>query len=498
MNARGMLAGPLAHRRAGVLLHPTSLPGPSAVGELGPDAFKFVDLLAACGITVWQTLPLGPAHEDNSPYQCLSVHAGSDRLISLQNLVDRGWLRKNGEIHPGSPSSADRRALLRRARAGFEKHATDEDRERYANFRDQQAHWLEDFALYQAIRSEHQNRSWLEWHRALRDRHAGALDQARKRLAEEVAQARFEQFVFFQQWGDLRRYAHERGIYLFGDMPIFVAHDSADVWAARDIFALDADGRLQVVAGVPPDYFSATGQRWGNPHYRWDRVEEQDFRWWVERLRTQLSLFDLIRIDHFRGFEKYWEIPADSETAQNGHWVEAPGARLFRKLETEFDHLPLVAEDLGLITPEVEALRHQFGLPGMKILQFAFDSDSDNPYLPHNHEPDYVVYTGTHDNDTTVGWFDALGDEQRYRVREYLGHPGEAMPWPLIRAGMMSVTRLAVVPLQDFLSLDSRHRMNTPGRSGGNWSWRFRWEQVPEDLAERVSGMVQTYGRAGG
>lgn len=477
---------PLTDRRAGLLLHPTSLPAATGQGDPGSGAFRFIDFLSECGFSVWQTLPLGPTHADHSPYQCLSVHAGNVDLISLDDLVSRGWLEANDGGVPECLVQAGKR---------FKAAAGEDDRRAFSDFRDQHAAWLDDYALYQAIRHAQGETAWLQWPPALRNRHKSALSRFRKTHAGEIEQACFEQFVFFMQWRAVRDYAHNRGIALFGDIPIFVAHDSADVWANRSLFSLDRAGQMNVVAGVPPDYFSASGQRWGNPLYRWDKIQADDFSWWVERLRTQLALFDIIRLDHFRGFEKYWEIPATEETAINGRWVEAPGAALFEKLRDVFGDLPLVAEDLGTITPEVDALRHRFGLPGMKILQFAFDGGSDNPYLPHNHEPHSVVYTGTHDNDTTRGWYESRDENGKWAVNEYLGNPAEAMPWPLIRAALASVARLAILPLQDILALGSGHRMNMPGTAGDNWSWKFDWAEVPPDLAGRMRHLIQLYGR---
>jgi 4-alpha-glucanotransferase len=488
--------GPFAQRRAGILLHPTSLPGTGESGQLGAEAFCFVDFLAASGIGVWQMLPLGPTHADGSPYQCTSVHAGNPQLICLHRLVDWGWLEPSGGPEDPAAESGGRRAeRLRAAYRGFQCNASEYDQAQYADFLHQHDAWLSDFALYAALRAEQNNRGWSEWPQPLRDREGAAMAQAQQRLSGEIEQIAFEQFLFFKQWHALRDYANGCGVLLFGDVPIFVAYDSADVWAQRDAFRLDADGQMEVVAGVPPDYFSATGQRWGNPHYRWDRIEQDGFRWWIERMRTQRELFDLIRIDHFRGFEAHWEIAADAATAVDGRWATAPGERLFEALRSNLHGLPLVAEDLGIITPEVDALRRRFDLPGMKVLQFAFGGEADNPYLPHNHEPLSVAYTGTHDNDTTLGWYTELDEATRAHVQRYLGYPGEAMPWPLIRAALASVAVLAVVPLQDVLELGSEHRMNRPGVTEGNWRWRFDWEQIPDDLATRLREMVALYGR---
>ncbi len=484
----------LDRRRAGILLHPTSLPGGTDNGDLGPDAYRFVDLLAECGMSVWQMLPLGPTHGDRSPYQCLSVHAGNPLLISLDWLARQGWLDQAPMPATGDVA-AHRRMQIGQAHRGFLVRAMEADRAAYQAFLTEHSHWLEDFALYQALRKEQGDRSWMDWPLALRDRDPVAIGEARMRLAPWIEQVRFEQFVFFKQWHDLRSYANARGVLLFGDVPIFVAHDSAEVWAHRDYFALHGDGTPQVVAGVPPDYFSATGQRWGNPLYRWDCMQTDGFRWWRERMRTQLALFDLVRIDHFRGFEAYWEIPAEAATAVDGRWTKGPGRELFQALWQEFHPLPLVAEDLGIITPEVEALRDEYGLPGMKILMFAFDGSPHNPYLPHRHAKNCVVYTGTHDNNTTLGWFGSLDENTKAYVHDYLGCPQESMPWPLIRIALMSVADLAIIPMQDVLMLGAEHRMNTPGTVEGNWSWRFDWNQVGHPITSRLRHLLQIYGR---
>lgn len=480
----------LDRRRAGILLHPTSLPGEGENGTLGAHALRFVDFLAASGFSVWQMLPLGPTHADRSPYQCLSVHAGNPRLISFAQLEAWGWLPRTADLP--AASGAMRQTVLSQARQACLAQGGASD---MAAFDAAHAFWLEDYALYAALRQEHDHRAWWQWPEPLRDRDPASLAAARRRHAEYMALVRFEQFVFFRQWQELRQAAQARGVQLFGDLPIFVAHDSADVWAQRDYFDLDAAGQPQAVAGVPPDYFSQTGQRWGNPLYNWARLQADGFRWWIERLRTQFSLFDLVRIDHFRGFEACWQIPAEETTAINGRWVSAPGEALFQVLHNEFETLPVVAEDLGLITPAVHQLREQFGLPGMRILQFAFDGGPDNPYLPHNHDVNSVVYTGTHDNDTTLSWFESLPIDQQCVVLEYLGHPGEPMPWPLMRAALASVARLAMLPMQDVLQAGSGQRMNLPGSHSGNWQWRFTWEQVLPGLGARLRGLAGRYGR---
>jgi len=501
MLEKGTASGdwPFQHRRcSGLLLHPTSLPGELSAGDLGHNAYRFIEFLAASGIQIWQMLPLGPTHEDGSPYQCLSVHAGNPLLISLDWLVDRGWLHK-----PHNPANANisasetyRLDCLRLARSGFETATDTTTQQAYLTFQTEHAHWLKDYALYIALRREQNQQAWWDWPEEERDRNPAALEKAKQRLAPEIAQVLFEQFVFFSQWHELKDYAHQHGIALFGDVPIFVAHDSAEVWAQREYFSVDAHGKAQTVAGVPPDYFSETGQYWGNPQYRWDRLQEDGFTWWIERLRTQLALFDLLRIDHFRGFEAFWEIPAGAETAIEGHWVKAPGEALLQTLHTAFHHLPLVAEDLGIITPEVEQLRLAFNLPGMKILQFAFDGNSDNPYLPHNHQTHSVVYTGTHDNDTSLSWYQRLSLDERQRLRDYLGFDIEDnMPWPLIRCALASVANMAILPMQDVLGLGEGHRMNLPGTIDNNWRWRFQWAQLPTTLAAQLHHLNVLYGR---
>jgi len=475
---------PLTQRRAGVLLHPTSLPGKRDQGDLGAGARRFIDFLQAAGMTVWQMLPLGPTHADRSPYQCLSVHAGNRALVCLDDLIEHGWLDAT------AAGNLPFDECLQQARSGFERSTATADKTAYTGFRrTHDAGWLDDYSLYQAIRATQGAIPWYQWPAALRDRDPATLDGFSTAQAGLIEQICFEQYLFFRQWVALRDYAHQRGIFLFGDMPIYVAHDSADVWANRELFTIDGSGELEVVAGVPPDYFSETGQRWGNPLYRWDRINAQDYSWWLERFRTQLAMFDILRLDHFRGFEKYWEIPAAAETAVDGHWVAGPGAVLFERLQQEFGNLPLVAEDLGIITPEVDALRLAFGFPGMKILQFAFDGGDDNPYLPKNHEPLSVVYTGTHDNDTTLGWYEHLDDAGRQKVNEYMPADMTKMPWALIKTAFESTSGLAIIPMQDLLELDSGARMNTPGTSSGNWSWRFTWEQVSPELARQLHAL---------
>ncbi|WP_231940822.1 4-alpha-glucanotransferase [Acidihalobacter aeolianus] len=475
----------LDRRTAGILLHPTSLPGPYSTGIFGEDAYRFVDLLSAAGIGVWQLLPLNEPHGEGSPYQCQSAHAGDTRLI------DPAWVAEEYGVEL-DPFDMDQ--LLDLALSKI--HVSPGREEEFHAFLSQHAYWLDDYALYRTLRLLYQNRPWWEWPDEYRDRHKDALEELQEKQYIEINRCRFSQFVFFCQWKNLRDYANRNGVSLFGDMPIFVAHDSADVWVNRELFDLDERGFARSRSGVPPDYFSATGQLWGNPLYRWDKMLEDDFAWWLRRFETQLELYDFIRVDHFRGFVACWSVPMGEDTAMNGHWVDVPGRELFEKLFAHFGYIPIVAEDLGVITPDVETLRDDFDLPGMRILQFAFDSDADNPYLPHNFIQNCVVYTGTHDNDTTLGWFEGRTLDARKRILDYLGNPGEPMPAALIRTAMASVASLAVVPMQDLLGLGSEHRMNTPGTSAEvNWRWRFTWEMCAETLVEDLRSLCETYGR---
>lgn len=438
-------------------------------------------------------LPVGPTQGDYSPYQTSSSHAGSPRLISLEPLREQGWLSQD-EVEELRRTDDGKAHALRLAHGRFQETET-ADRQGLVRFSAEQAYWLQDWALFWALRQE-LGRCWWHWPEPLRHRDEQALALARERLASEIDFNIYEQYLFFSQWSDLRAHADARGVRLFGDMPIFVAHDSAEVWARPQDFDLNRDGSLRVVAGVPPDYFSATGQRWGNPLYRWDEVVADGFRFWIDRIRTQLRLFHMIRIDHFRGFESYWEIPAAEAHAIHGRWVKAPGDALFARLSEHFGQIPLIAEDLGLITEEVEALRKRHRLPGMKVLQFAFSGGAANPYLPFHHDRDSVVYTGTHDNDTTLGWYQSLDECDRRHVAEYLGQPGEPMPWPIVRCALASRSHLAILPMQDILALDTEHRMNTPGTiDDKNWKWRLDWSLVPADLSARMRRLVELYGR---
>ena len=503
------MAFSLSERASGVLLHPTSLPGPFGCGDLGPQAHAFVQWLGSAGQRLWQMLPVGPVGYGNSPYSAHSAFAGSNLLISLERLTEEGLLPLRSlpaALPEGRADYAAARTLreqaLQTAHEAFLKRTSDHPS--YEAFC-AAAHWLDDWALYAAIKRARNGKPWTQWEPELRDRDAAALDRARSALRADLEQHRFEQFLFDRHWRSLRGECLQRGVLLVGDLPIFVAHDSADVWAHRELFFLDPQGQPTVVAGVPPDYFSATGQRWGNPLYDWEVAERSGYRWWLQRFTQMLQRFDGIRLDHFIGFSRYWEIPGEEPTAQNGRWRPGPGAKLFTALERAHGPLPLIAEDLGAVTPQVTALRDQFGLPGIKLLQFAFGTDAQAPtFLPHNYPRSSAAYTGTHDNDTTAGWFNEDGSPQRTReqcateraaARAYLG-TSEAIHWAMIREVWKSVAALALAPAQDLLGLGSEARMNLPGTASGNWEWRLTPGQLGAAEAERLKALTQVYGRS--
>jgi 4-alpha-glucanotransferase len=489
-----MSADLFARRRAGVLLHPTSLPGASRHGALGADARRFIEAIAAAGFSVWQMLPVGPVTTDPSPYFARSNHAGNARLIELEPLMHAGWIGRDGPA--GGESDHDYHARkLDEAGAGFRHRASESEKADLLDFRRHNARWLGPYALYEALKREHAGEPWWRWSVPLRDRERSAIEAAGKRQHALIEHIAFEQWLFARQWAALRAYAAERGIRLFGDLPIYVAHDSVETWLHRRNFRLDADGLPTAVTGVPPDYFSADGQIWGNPLYDWDFQRAHRFSWWTDRVRAQLERFDWLRIDHFRGLEAGWSVPAGASTARNGAWVKAPGRELLRHLRSTLGGMPLVAEDLGVITPEVVALREKFDLPGMRILQFAFDGAPENPYLPHNHKRSTLVYTGTHDNDTTLGWYRSLDPQARAHVDAYFPRGAAHMPETLIRAALGSVAILAVVPLQDLFALGSDARMNTPGTAGGNWQWGFDWDQMPRNFGAHWRALNHLYGR---
>lgn len=482
-------------RSAGILLHPTSLPGPGGIGDLGPGAHRWVRWLAEAGMRLWQLLPVGPPGFGNSPYQCFSAFAGNPLLLHVP-----GWSAAGptDRVAFDSVGPAKQVALQQ----WLDALPMNREIEAYAG---EQAHWLPDYALFMALKQAHHGRPWTAWEPGAALRDPAALESWRDRLRPEIDRCYKEQYLFAQQMGALRDACHEQGITLIGDMPIYVAHDSADVWAHRQLFALDSTGGLQTQAGVPPDYFSPTGQLWGNPLYAWDRMRADDFAWWTARVRHALTQFDRLRLDHFRGFAAFWEIPGDASTAEHGLWQPGPGQALFEAMTSALGPLPIVAEDLGLITPDVHALRRACDFPGMAVLQFAFDS-ADSSFLPHNHTRHLVVYTGTHDNDTTCGWWAAGADALRAQVpsatavahafaRAYLDTDGTDMPWPVIRAAFASVADTALVPIQDLLAEGSEARMNRPGVATDNWGYRFQWDQLTPARTARLRSLATLYGR---
>lgn len=491
-------------RASGVLLHPTSLPGPDGIGDLGPQAHRWVDYISSAGCGWWQMLPLGPTGYGDSPYQCFSAFAGNPYLVSPQVLLTEGLLaRQDLADHPSFP--ADRvdygevipwkLALLDRAFARFQSMAPARLQDELGEFQAAQAAWLEDFALFMALKEAHEWASWDNWPLPLRRRDRAALQAARQKHADAVQRHVFRQFLFYRQWAALRARATERGVRIIGDIPIFVAYDSADVWAHPELFYLDDEGKPTVVAGVPPDYFSPTGQLWGNPLYRWDVHAATGYAWWVERLRALLRLVDVIRLDHFRGFAGYWEVPAGSPTAEVGRWAPGPGRDFVLAVRQALGELPIIAEDLGVITPDVVALRDESGLPGMKVLQFAFSGDPGDLFLPHNYTANCVAYTGTHDNDTTRGWYETAPEKERHFCRRYLASLGHDIAWDMIRAVWASVASLAVAPMQDMMGLGSEARMNFPSREAGNWGWRMSEDALSEPLRARLAELNFLYGR---
>ena len=492
-------------RASGVLLHPTSLPGPHGSGDFGPDAYHFVDWLALAGQRLWQVLPLSGIGPGNSPYMSNSAFAGNVLLVDLAELRTQGWL-DDADLAP-VPGLLDERVdyavvyayrmeRLAKAARRYAAQGTPEQKADQARFLAEQGSWIDDFALFMSLCESCGWRDWCDWDPALAQRQSAALAAARVQHAERIAFWQFCQWRFFRQWAALKAYANGKGIEIIGDSPIFIAYLSAEVWANPQLFELDAQGRPTVVAGVPPDFFSATGQRWGNPLYRWQAHASDNYAWWVERIRRTFELVDIVRIDHFRGFAGYWEIPADEPTAVKGRWVPGPGAALFKAIAKALGPMPVIAEDLGVITPDVLALRKQFGFPGMSVLQFAFNDDATNLYLPHNHGTDTVVYTGTHDNDTTAGWWASASEHERHLARAYLATDGHDMSWAMIRAAMASVGDTCVHPLQDVLALTSECRMNSPGDESGWWVWRFVWDQIRPWHADRLAELSRLFGRA--
>ena len=501
-------------RRAGILLHPTSLPGDFGIGDLGPHAYSFVDFLVESGQTYWQILPLGPTGYGDSPYNCYSAFAGNTLLISPEKLIEDGLLEK-GQLNDRPHFTGHRvdygaviewkSGILSNAFQRFRLANKGELHRQFEIFQQENGWWLEDYALYQAIRSAKGHSAWYDWPEPLKLRDAAALAEASG--DERTLEQKFLQFLFFQQWSELKGYASLRGIHIVGDIPIFVALDSADVWCNQDKFKLEADGSPTVVSGVPPDYFSPTGQLWGNPIYDWDAMRKDDFGWWTARFAFMLRMVDVIRVDHFRGFAALWEVPGTDKTAENGRWVEAPGREIFTTLRQRLGEIPVIAEDLGVITPEVDELRESFGFPGMKILQFAFGGDAQNQYLPHNYDRNCVVYTGNHDNDTTIGWWRSHAGKRKSprkaasmspvheHCRNYLNTDGSEIHWDIIRAAFASTAHTAIVPLQDVLGIGNEGRMNLPASTSGNWAWRYQASALTTKIKERLKELSVLYGR---
>jgi 4-alpha-glucanotransferase len=503
-------------RASGILLHPTSLPGRCGIGDLGREAYQFADFLVNTGQHLWQVLPLGPTGYGNSPYQCLSVFAGNPLLISLERLVTDKFLEPADlENAPSFPEDrVDYEAvikfkmpLLKKSFETFQRKAARRVRKQFEIFCQQSAAWLENYSLFMALKEAHGLAAWNTWEEDIRRRQPKSLEHWSKKLAHEIHYHKYQQYQFFRQWSELKKYCNERGIKLIGDIPIFIALDSVTVWSHPEMFYLDDSGKPTVVAGVPPDYFSKTGQLWGNPLYRWDVMARDGYAWWIERFRTTHDFVDIIRLDHFRGFEKYWEIPATDDTAVNGTWVPGPGAKLFEAVQKALGTLPIIAEDLGMITPEVEALREKFGFPGMRVLQFSFGSDPNaDDYRPYNYPRNCVVYTGTHDNNTTIGWFsgeDVKDSTQSKEEREkekqvalnYLGTDGHEINWDFIRLALMSAADTAIIPMQDILGLGSEAMMNLPGRPEGNWRWRFTPDMLTGEIKARLKKLTALSGR---
>ena len=498
-------------RSAGVLLHPTSLPSRFGIGDLGDGAYQFVDFLEAAKQQLWQVLPLGPTASGDSHYQSFSAFAGNPLLISPDRLVAEGFLAAEAvEATPTLPTAEVdfgpvieyKVALLRAAFAHFQANGDPMQREAFARFVANTANWLDDFALFMALKNHHKGQDggvWNTWPADIARRQKRALKRWGDDLRDEVEFQKFQQFLFYKQWLELKAYANGKGIRIIGDIPIFVAYDSADVWANPELFYLKKDGSPSVVAGVPPDYFSETGQRWGNPLYRWDKMAADNYGWWAQRIHINLVQADIVRIDHFRGFEAYWEIPAAEPTAVVGQWTKGPGIGFFEAIQARLGDLPIIAEDLGVITPEVEELRDRFSFPGMKILQFAFGGEQNSDFLPFNYTSNSVVYTGTHDNETTLGWYLNASEKERDHVRRYMAVPGRDIVWDLIRLAYASVSTLAVIPMQDLFVLGNEARMNYPGKEGGWWRWRYTREMFASrapGIALGLAELARLYGRA--
>ena len=493
-------------RSSGILFHPTSLPGKYGIGTLGKEAYAFIDFLKKSRQKLWQIFPLGPTGYGDSPYQSFSSFAGNPYLIDFDLLIEAHLLSEedlrdvffgdNEEYIDYGAIYNQKYPLLRKAYENFKSSDNHEMRENLEHFKRENASWLNDYSLYISLKNHFNGLPWNEWAHDIKNREHGAMEHYRNELADDIEYHNFIQFLFFKQWGDVKRYANENGIKIIGDIPIFVAADSSDAWANPEIFLFDEERKPVKVAGVPPDYFSATGQLWGNPLYNWQKLKETNYSWWVERVRANLSTCDIIRIDHFRGFEAYWAVPYGDDTAINGQWEPGPGIDLFNAIKSQLGELPIIAEDLGLMTQGVIDLREATGFPGMKILGFAFDSGEENDYLPHTYTKNCVVYTGTHDNDTLIGWFQKAKEEDRQFARDYLNsRSDDEIHWDAIRGAWSSVANMAISPVQDFLGLGSEARINTPGVAAGNWQWRLRHGVLTDELAERIAKLTKVYSR---
>jgi 4-alpha-glucanotransferase len=494
-------------RSSGILLHPTSLPSRFGIGDLGLEAYKFIDFLAQSDQQLWQILPLGPTGYGNSPYMCYSSMAGNPLLISPEKLKDQGLLKDEDFANlPEFPLDRvdyerviqTKMPMLHKACDRFQANASEVEKKQFSGFCDATASWLEDYALFMALHDTFEGTSWHTWEPEIAKAHPEVIEKWRQKLGPEIYFHQYLQFEFFRQWSELKQYANLHHIQIIGDIPIYVAHNSVDVWAHREIFAIDEEtGEAALMAGVPPDYFSADGQLWGNPVYKWEVLEQDNFRWWVQRFQATLDYVDIVRIDHFRAFESYWVVEQGETTAKNGKWIEAPGDAFFNVLKEKVGNLPIIAEDLGIITPEVEALRDRYEFPGMKILQFAFGGGPGNPYLPFNYGRNYVAYSGTHDNDTTLGWFNQLSQHEKDTLLLYLGNVSpDGIHWDLIRLALSSVANQAIIPVQDLLGLGTEARMNFPSKPEGNWEWRYRPDALTGELSDRLKTLTYLYGRA--
>ncbi len=494
-------------RSSGTLVHPTSFPSKYGMGDLGNEAKEFINFLSETGQTIWQVLPLAPTGYGNSPYASYSAFAGNHYLISLDLLVEKGFLKPEEVQEAELPiktkaeyekSYERKNPLYKKAFERFSEKKSGDQKKRLKEFENDNSFWLDDYCLFMACSEHNDRKPWNQWDKDLAQRKPAALKKAKKEFSDDIALHKWLQFEFFEQWYVLKEYANTKNIRVIGDIPIFVDHNSADVWGHPEYFEVDEQGNRMLVAGVPPDYFSATGQLWGNPLYKWSSLEKDNFSWWVERFRQMFNLFDAIRVDHFRGFDEYWQVDASEKTAENGEWISAPGHKLFNTIKDELGELPIIAEDLGLMTPGVIEMRDAFNFPGMKILQFAFDSDSSNSFLPHNYPQNCVTYTGTHDNDTSIGWYNSAPDIEKHRVREYAKSDGSEIEWDLIRLGMLSVADQAIFPLQDFMSLDASHRMNVPGTVGDNWLWRYTPDMLDRVDNDKIYNLVKMGNRLPG